>query len=73
MYFKRLYSILLGYDHVNQGECIMKEDCIQRNGKIMGFYCYDECPVGTYQISENRCAGCYPRCGSFIEAITNNE
>lgn len=40
MYFK-IYLINLGYDYVNKNECIAKEACLENNGKIMGFYCYD--------------------------------
>ena len=40
---------------------------------IMGFYCYTSCPVGTYKLSDTRCAPCYPSCGKYIDVISTDE
>ena len=62
-------NTFLGIIEVISGDCISEVECIAREEKILGKFCYEICPVGTYKNSETTCAGCYPYCGYYLHLM----
>ena len=53
-------------------ECVRAEQCFEQGFKVVGDYCYEVCPIGTFE-NGNYCTGSFIGGSDYIHLIEFDE